>query len=192
MCFSCFCAAGLSLNETNARKHSSNRGSEIHASWQGDSGRILERAHALPVKELRAHSPVFSPSFQQLQGMLSLSAIVFHTKLPDGSCPGQTQVMLTTGERSFTTDESTSRARRLFYLMTSTSPEKPESKEARLLIFLASMWLKIVQSVKNVKYADLDGYSSLKKDITTGGLELKNGENTVSGRPGSGLDVSLQ
>ncbi len=46
--------------------------------------------------------------------------------------------------------------------------------------------------MKNVKYADLDGYSSLKKDITTGGLELKNGENTVSGRPGSGLDVSLQ
>ena len=46
--------------------------------------------------------------------------------------------------------------------------------------------------MKNVKYADLDGYSSLKKDITTGGLELKNGENTVSGRPGLGLDVSLK
>ncbi len=46
--------------------------------------------------------------------------------------------------------------------------------------------------MKNVKYADLDGYSSLKKEITTGGLQLKNGENTVSGRPGLGLDVSLK
>ncbi len=45
--------------------------------------------------------------------------------------------------------------------------------------------------MKNVKYADLDGYSSLKRDITKGGLELKNGENTVSDRPGLGLDVSL-
>jgi L-alanine-DL-glutamate epimerase-like enolase superfamily enzyme len=43
--------------------------------------------------------------------------------------------------------------------------------------------------MKNVKYADLDGYSSLMRDITTGGLVLKNGENSVSGKPGLGLSL---
>ena len=44
--------------------------------------------------------------------------------------------------------------------------------------------------MKNVKYADLDGYSSLVHDITAGGLVLENGENSVSGKPGLGLSIA--
>lgn len=43
--------------------------------------------------------------------------------------------------------------------------------------------------LKNVRYADLDGYTSLKDDITRNGVSLRNGENRVSGKPGLGLEV---
>ncbi len=45
--------------------------------------------------------------------------------------------------------------------------------------------------MKNVKYADLDGYTSLKRDVTTNGVTVVNGENRVSGLPGLGLEVDL-
>ncbi|MBX8632062.1 MAG: dipeptide epimerase [Thermoplasmata archaeon] len=46
--------------------------------------------------------------------------------------------------------------------------------------------------MRNVKYADLDGYSSLARDITSGGLVLKEGRNYVSDGAGLGIDVTEQ
>lgn len=46
-------------------------------------------------------------------------------------------------------------------------------------------------AMKNVKYADLDGYSSLKKDVTRDGVVIVKGENRVSGKPGLGLEVQM-
>jgi L-alanine-DL-glutamate epimerase-like enolase superfamily enzyme len=43
--------------------------------------------------------------------------------------------------------------------------------------------------MRNVRYADLDGYTSLKDDVTRNGVSLQNGENRVSGKPGLGIEV---
>jgi o-succinylbenzoate synthase len=44
---------------------------------------------------------------------------------------------------------------------------------------------------KNIKYADLDGNIFLKKDIISNHQITKNGVNTISGRPGLGIEVSI-
>ena len=43
--------------------------------------------------------------------------------------------------------------------------------------------------MRNVRYADLDGYTSLRDDVTKNGVYLRKGENRVSGRPGLGIEV---
>lgn len=46
--------------------------------------------------------------------------------------------------------------------------------------------------MKNVRYADLDGYTSLKKDVTRNGVVMKDGLNTLNDKPGLGLEVDLK
>lgn len=45
--------------------------------------------------------------------------------------------------------------------------------------------------MRNVRYADLDGYTSLKKDITRNGVTMKDGLNILNNNPGLGLEVDL-
>ena len=44
---------------------------------------------------------------------------------------------------------------------------------------------------KNIKYADLDGHIFLTRDIVSGHQITKNGMNTISGRPGLGVEVEI-
>ena len=49
--------------------------------------------------------------------------------------------------------------------------------------------LHIGLSYPAVKYTDLDGFSSLKEDIVTGGLVFKNGKNYLQDGPGLGVNL---
>jgi len=49
--------------------------------------------------------------------------------------------------------------------------------------------LQIALSQPAVKYTDLDGFSSLKEDIVTGGLIFKNGKNSLKDGPGLGVTL---
>lgn len=49
----------------------------------------------------------------------------------------------------------------------------------------------VALALKNVHYTDLDGYYSLSRELTRGGVRLKGGEHSVSGEPGLGLSVDL-
>ncbi|MEM3193091.1 MAG: dipeptide epimerase [Candidatus Parvarchaeota archaeon] len=50
--------------------------------------------------------------------------------------------------------------------------------------------LQLALSQPSVKYTDLDGFSSLKDDIVTGGIVFKNGRNSLIDGPGLGVKIN--
>jgi len=49
----------------------------------------------------------------------------------------------------------------------------------------------IALALQNIRYADLDGHTFLTQDIVTNHQITKNGFNTITGRPGLGIDVNI-
>lgn len=49
--------------------------------------------------------------------------------------------------------------------------------------------LQVALSQPGVKYTDLDGFSSLKEDIVTGGIVFKDGKNSLQDGPGLGVTL---